>query len=70
MKKSIVNKLKKFPQIQGIVNYSVTGLNQEQYSKAYLELCDIYNRVEHHANFNIFNGKMQGYILCQDKIKG
>ena len=64
--KTVVNGIKteKFNQVDS-VNYSVQGLNEEEYDKLYLSLCNEYSNVNHtFVKQNWLNGLYYGYIHC------
>ena len=57
--------LRKFNHGSRGVAYTVTGLTSEQYNDIYLQACEKYNDVEHHASMSYFKDEMYGYILCK-----
>ena len=49
--------------------FDVCGLNEKQYRKKYLNLCDKYNDVnQEHVIMSWANGLYYGYLLASEKI--
>lgn len=41
-----IDKIKKYKQVDGSINYSIDGLNDKQANDLFLVLCDLYDKVD------------------------
>ena len=58
-----IDKIKKYKQVDGSINYSIDGLNDKQANDLFLVLCDLYDKVDKYL-IGYVNGKWQGYFNC------